>query len=138
MPDVTTEAAFLSGSPRNLFDVHFDAQFCPPKKGILKRFETRVEAQTSERAMDPEGRTSRDASLDSDDEEENEVYRNAGLLEKHTNENDLEAQRTKRAEISAAEYQVPTSTKYLFLAVYFTLNLALTICNKLVLGKVCQ
>ena len=92
--------------------------------------------------MDTEGRTirpSKDASGDSDDEEEFEAYRNEGLLEKHMNENDLEAQRIKkRADVSAAEYQVPTSTKYFFLAIYFTLNLALTIYNKLVLGKVCQ
>ena len=92
--------------------------------------------------MKPEGRTirpTRDASHDTDDEEENVVYGNAGLLEKHMTENDLEAQHVKKgAEVSAAEYQVPTSTKYLFLAMYFALNLALTIYNKLVLGKVHQ
>ena len=84
-------------------------------------------------------RSTSDVSHDSESEDGNIIDGNAGLLEKHMTENDLEAQRTtKRAENSAAEYQVPTSTKYLFLAIYFTLNLALTIYNKLVLGKVCQ
>ena len=60
-----------------------------------------------------------------------------GLLEK----NDIldpEAQTAqRRAKAGAVEYQVPSSTKYLFLGIYFALNLALTIYNKYVLGKVC-
>lgn len=38
----------------------------------------------------------------------------------------------------AAEYSIATSTKYLYLSLYFALNLALTIYNKAVLGRVCQ
>ena len=36
----------------------------------------------------------------------------------------------------AAEYQVPTRTKYMYLGVYFGLNLGLTLFNKAILGKV--
>ena len=36
----------------------------------------------------------------------------------------------------AAEYSVPAKTKYLFLGLYFGLNLSLTLFNKAVLGKV--
>jgi len=36
-----------------------------------------------------------------------------------------------------AEYRVPARTKYLYLALYFGLNLTLTLFNKAVLGKVC-
>ena len=49
---------------------------------------------------------------------------------------DVEAQTKEATEISAAEYQVPLATKYLYLSIYFALNVALTICNKAVLGKV--
>lgn len=54
---------------------------------------------------------------------------------------DLEGQASKvRAsrEQGAAEYEIPTSTKYGYLSLYFALNLALTIYNKAVLGKVRQ
>ena len=37
----------------------------------------------------------------------------------------------------AAEYRVPTRTKYMYLGVYFGLNLSLTLFNKAILGKVC-
>ena len=55
--------------------------------------------------------------------------------------NDIEAQNQQaKAQTSAAsiapEYQIPTSTKYLYLALYFGLNLTLTLYNKAVLGKV--
>ena len=52
---------------------------------------------------------------------------------------DVEAQsplENKRA--NAPEYGIPTRTKYLYLGLYFTLNLALTLYNKAVLGKACQ
>lgn len=49
---------------------------------------------------------------------------------------DVEAQTKEAAEVPAAEYRVPLATKYLYLSLYFTLNVALTICNKAVLGKV--
>lgn len=53
---------------------------------------------------------------------------------------DVEAQtRRARAQSTATvapEYQIPTSTKYLYLALYFGLNLSLTLYNKAVLGKV--
>ena len=53
---------------------------------------------------------------------------------------DIEAQarheRTQSTTNIAPEYQIPTSTKYLYLALYFGLNLTLTLYNKAVLGKV--
>ena len=49
---------------------------------------------------------------------------------------DLEAQREEVIGHSAAEYHIPTSTKYLYLCLYFALNLSLTIYNKALLGKV--
>ena len=53
---------------------------------------------------------------------------------------DVEAQhrhvRAQSAATIAPEYQIPTSTKYLYLALYFGLNLVLTLYNKAVLGKV--
>ena len=55
---------------------------------------------------------------------------------------DVEAQtrhaRTQSTTSAAPEYQIPTSTKYLYLALYFGLNLTLTLYNKAVLGKVCS
>lgn len=45
---------------------------------------------------------------------------------------DIEAQKR------AWEHTIPTSTKYIYLALYFTLNLVLTLYNKAVLGKVCE
>ncbi|CAD6564941.1 MAG: UAA transporter [Alectoria sarmentosa] len=52
---------------------------------------------------------------------------------------DVEAQtrhlRTQSTGTIAPEYQIPTSTKYLYLALYFGLNLTLTLYNKAVLGK---
>ena len=48
---------------------------------------------------------------------------------------DLEAQRKEVVGHSAAEYQIPTSTKYLYLCLYFALNLSLTIYNKALLDK---
>ncbi len=52
---------------------------------------------------------------------------------------DLEAQQQKSKEHSstaptAAEYDVETKTKLLYLAGYFAINLSLTIYNKAVLG----
>ena len=68
------------------------------------------------------------------------------LLEKHdmmSASGDVEAQRPRsptESEIGsgkhAAEYRVPTRTKYLYLGVYFGLNLGLTLFNKAILGKV--
>ena len=50
---------------------------------------------------------------------------------------DIEAQiHTKAEGALAPEYKIPPSTKYLYLALYFTLNLVLTLYNKAVLGKV--
>ena len=53
---------------------------------------------------------------------------------------DVEAQnRHARAQSTttiAPEYQTATSTKYFYLALYFGLNLTLTLYNKAVLGKV--
>ena len=57
---------------------------------------------------------------------------------------DVEAQKPDfqdgRLHVSstAAEYLVATKTKLFYLAVYFALNLALTIYNKAVLGGVCS
>lgn len=51
---------------------------------------------------------------------------------------DTEAQsHTKYGTALAPEYGIATSTKYLCLALYFNLNLILTLYNKAVLGKVC-
>lgn len=51
---------------------------------------------------------------------------------------DIEAQtRLASSHAIAPEYDTPTSTKYLYLALYFILNLTLTLYNKAVLGKVC-
>ena len=53
---------------------------------------------------------------------------------------DVEAQsrhaQTQSTTTIAPEYQIPTSTKYFYLALYFGLNLTLTLYNKAVLGKV--
>ena len=49
---------------------------------------------------------------------------------------DLEAQRKEVIGHSAAEYHIPASTKYLYLCLYFALNLSLTIYNKALLDKV--
>lgn len=54
----------------------------------------------------------------------------------HSNTVDAEAQTKEPTGIPAAEYHVPLTTKYLYLSIYFALNVALTICNKAVLGKV--
>lgn len=54
----------------------------------------------------------------------------------HSNTVDAEAQTKEPTGIPAAEYHVPLATKYLYLSIYFALNVALTICNKAVLGKV--
>lgn len=77
----------------------------------------------------------------SESEDEDFINGNAGVLERNNVHDDPEAQNTvKRTKgtRTAVEYQIPTSTKYLYLAVYFALNLALTIYNKYVLGKVCR
>ena len=68
------------------------------------------------------------------------------LLEKDDRMNageDIEAQQPHSPTESelgsgkhAAEYRVPTRTKYLYLGVYFGLNLGLTLFNKAILGKV--
>ena len=68
------------------------------------------------------------------------------LLEKETGygmpgSEDLESQQSSRSKDTesskhAAEYSVPAKTKYLFLGLYFGLNLSLTLFNKAVLGKV--
>ena len=69
------------------------------------------------------------------------------LLEKKKEEcksktDDLESQRPSTTQditpgSHAAEYSVPAKTKYIFLGLYFGLNLSLTLFNKAVLGKVC-
>ena len=68
------------------------------------------------------------------------------LLEKDdkmTAGEDVEAQQPRSPTESelgsgkhAAEYRVPTRTKYMYLGVYFGLNLGLTLFNKAILGKV--
>ena len=83
------------------------------------------------------GRLEIDYARESNSEDDTELNGNAGLLEKHLNHADPEALLpAERASTSAAEYQVRTHVKYLYLVIYFTLNLALTIYNKIVLGKV--
>ena len=54
------------------------------------------------------------------------------------NFNDPETQplRDNHKEITAHEYSIPTRTKYLYLSLYFGLNLTLTLFNKAVLGQV--
>lgn len=80
-----------------------------------------------------------DSSYGSEDERTNSQD---SRLEKETLiiKSDVEAQsRHTRAQSTATiapEYQIPTSTKYLYLALYFGLNLTLTLYNKAVLGKV--
>lgn len=60
-----------------------------------------------------------------------------------TEKTDLEAQSPEEDEQIASpsstglEYSIPTRTKLMHLAAYFTLNLVLTIYNKAVLGEVC-
>lgn len=68
------------------------------------------------------------------------------LLEKMgtmTSNGDIEAQPPRsptESEVGsgkhAAEYRVPTRTKYMYLGIYFGLNLGLTLFNKAILGKV--
>ena len=54
-----------------------------------------------------------------------------------TNSADVEAQSPSRSiRVIAPEYSIPTKTKSLYLGLYFALNLALTLYNKAVLGKV--
>ena len=59
-------------------------------------------------------------------------------IESHDTElDDIEAQMLLKSKSGVApEYSIPTSTKYMYLALYFTLNLVLTLYNKAVLGKV--
>lgn len=52
------------------------------------------------------------------------------------NDVDLEDQMEEVEGDPAAEYYVPLRTKYLYLSLYFALNVALTIYNKVILGKV--
>lgn len=80
-----------------------------------------------------------DSSYGSEDERNNS---HDSRMDKETLiiKSDVEAQ-TRHARIqstatNAPEYQIPTSTKYLYLALYFGLNLTLTLYNKAVLGKV--
>lgn len=79
-----------------------------------------------------------DSSYGSEDERTNSQD---SKMEKETLivKSDIEAQsRLARAQSTpnvAPEYQIPTSTKYLYLALYFGLNLTLTLYNKAVLGK---
>lgn len=42
----------------------------------------------------------------------------------------------KHKEVIAHEYSIPATTKYLYLSLYFGLNLTLTLFNKAVLGQV--
>lgn len=80
-----------------------------------------------------------DSSYGSEDER---INSQDSKMEKETLiiKSDIEAQsRHARAQSTptiAPEYQIPTSTKYLYLALYFGLNLTLTLYNKAVLGKV--
>lgn len=80
-----------------------------------------------------------DSSYGSEDERTNSQD---SRMEKETLiiKSDVEAQnrhaRTQSTASIAPEYQIPTSTKYLYLALYFGLNLTLTLYNKAVLGKV--
>ena len=82
-----------------------------------------------------------DSSYGSEDERNNSQD---SSMEKETLviKSDVEAQaRHVRAQSTATiapEYQIPTRTKYLYLALYFALNLTLTLYNKAVLGKVRQ
>jgi len=61
-----------------------------------------------------------------------------------TEKTDLEAQSPEEDEhvvspsSTGLEYSIPTQTKLMHLAAYFSLNLVLTIYNKAVLGEVCQ
>ena len=56
-----------------------------------------------------------------------------------TKSDDVEAQtHSEGKKANAPEYGIPTSTKYLYLGLYFALNLVLTLYNKAVLGEVCQ
>ena len=41
-------------------------------------------------------------------------------------------------EVTAHEYSIPPRTKYLYLSLYFGLNLTLTLFNKAVLGQVSE
>lgn len=80
-----------------------------------------------------------DSSYGSEDERTNSQD---SRMEKETLaiKSDVEAQirhvRGQSTATIAPEYQIPTSTKYLYLALYFGLNLTLTLYNKAVLGKV--
>ena len=80
-----------------------------------------------------------DSSYGSEDERTNS---SDSRVEKETLlvKGDIEAQgRQAKAQSTASiapEYQIPTRTKYLYLALYFGLNLTLTLYNKAVLGKV--
>lgn len=79
-----------------------------------------------------------DSSYGSEDERTNSQD---SRMEKETLiiKSDVEAQsqhtRAQSTATIAPEYQIPTSTKYLYLALYFGLNLTLTLYNKAVLGK---
>ena len=81
----------------------------------------------------------KDRDEESESEDDTLMKGKAGLLEQESVDNDLEAQLTReKTSATATEYQTPTSTKYLYLGVYFALNLTLTIYNKYALGKVCR
>ena len=49
---------------------------------------------------------------------------------------ETQALRDKHKGVTAHEYSIPTRTKYLYLSLYFGLNLTLTLFNKAVLGQV--
>lgn len=79
-----------------------------------------------------------DSSYGSEDERTNS--QDSRMEETLIIKSDVEAQnrhaRTQSTASIAPEYQIPTSTKYFYLALYFGLNLTLTLYNKAVLGKV--
>lgn len=106
----------------------------PRSSQSLDRLDTRAESGgAKERWLDS------GLGSDTEDDEEQNIDATDRLLSKESDTlQDLEAQSPVPAPAGPvnAEYRVPTRTKLAYLGGYFFLNLALTIYNKAVLGKV--
>ena len=87
-------------------------------------------ADAAESRLSAEYHDEKDGSLH---RSSSESYSSASAEELRKEYGDLEAQKQPNRP---AEQQVSYRKKLLFLAVYFVLNLALTLSNKAVLGKV--
>jgi hypothetical protein len=83
----------------------------------------------------------RDSIFSDKDDESESTEDEKSPLRSSPSQNDVEAQPTLGLSIpsppaTALEYRIPASRKLAYLALYFLLNLSLTIYNKAVLGSV--